>query len=212
MGKKDPIPFEQRKRERSGRKASPKKPGKKTSPPARPVPARGGETNDVRLYWSHFFRQPFAVPGRYLWTERMLWGNALIAAILTTVGSSLERGLHLSVIIPAFINAFFVFFLVYYVFPWVADWIFHRMKVHASNVDGLKLDMIVLSGWLVIVTLTRIIPFFSPLPYWTASLLFGVLMLLAVHRRVRSSWREALLATVGGWMAVAVIMIIVSNI
>lgn len=217
MGKKDPIPFQQKKRERTGRpgrKGAPKpRSGKKPGPPNRPVstPRGAGETQEVRLYWSHFIRQPFAGPGRFLWTERMLWGNALIAAVLTTIGITIEIGFSLLTMISVFINAFFLFFLVYYLFPWVADWVFRKLKVYASSVDGLKLEMIVLSGWLVIVSLMRLVPFYYPLPYWTAALLFGVLMLIAVHRRVRSSWGQAALATAAGGLAVAVVMLILST-
>lgn len=141
----------------------------------------------------------------------MLWGNALLAAIITTVGVVLESGFSFGLLISVFINAFFLFVLMYYMFPWVVDWIFHRQRVHASSVDGLKLEMIVLSGWLVIVSVVRLIPYFAPLPYLAALLAFGVLTLFAVRRRVRAGWAPTALATAGGLVSVAVVMAILSR-
>ncbi len=141
----------------------------------------------------------------------MLWGNALIAALLTTLGATLEVGFHFLAMITVFINAFFLFFLFYYLFPWVADWIFRQLKIMPTTVDGMKGEIIVISGWLVAVSLTRLIPVYTPLPYWTASVLFSVLLLVAVHRRIRTTWIQAALATAGGSLAVAVAMMILSR-
>lgn len=208
VDKRDPIPFQQRKRERQAKRAQASKP----NPMQRPSAGRpGGETDDVRDYWARFVHHPFSGPGRLLWTERMLWGNALLAAILTTIGSMLEVGFRLLTMISVFINAFFLFFLAYYLFPWVADWILRQRQVRASTVDSLKLEMIVLSGWLVIASLIRLVPFYSPLPYFAALLAFGVLVMLAMHQRIRVSWSQSALATAGGIFSVAIVMAILSS-
>ncbi len=212
LDKKDPIPFQSRKRQRAQRKVPPRKGAvKPRSSSVRPVGPRGGETDDVRDYWHRFLRHPLSGPGRLLWTERMLWGNALLAALLTTAGIVVEFGFRFLTIISVFINAFFLFFLAYYMFPWVVDWIFHRQHVHASTVDGLKVEMIVLSGWLVIASLAHLVPFYAPLPYSAALLACGILALFAVHRRVRASWVKTALATAGGALSVAVVMAILSS-
>lgn len=209
LGKKSPIPFQQRKRERAGKKASKQPPKKPRS--SYPMSAKSGQPDDVRLYWSHFIQNPFAGPGRFFWTERMLWGNALIAALLTTLGATLEVGFHFLAMITVFINAFFLFFLFYYLFPWVADWIFRQLKITSTTVDGMKGEVIVISGWLVALSLTRLIPFYAPLAYWVASVLFAVLLLVALHRRIRTTWFQAALATAGGSLAVAIAMMILSR-
>lgn len=141
----------------------------------------------------------------------MLWGNALIAALLTTLGATLEVGFHFLAMITVFINAFFLFFLFYYLFPWVADWIFRQLKITSTTVDGMKGEVIVISGWLVALSLTRLIPFYAPLAYWVASVLFAVLLLVALHRRIRTTWFQAALATAGGSLAVAIAMMILSR-
>lgn len=165
----------------------------------------------MRLYWSRFIHHPLGGNGRFLWTERMLWGNGLIAGILTTLGISLEIGFKFFTMISVFIDAFFLFFLFYYLFPWIADWTFRQLKVPASTIDGMKSDIITLSGWLVLVNLMRLVPFYYPLPYWVASILFSVLLLLAMHRRIRSSWGQAVLATASGAMAVALVTLILAH-
>ncbi|PSR21784.1 MAG: hypothetical protein C7B45_09370 [Sulfobacillus acidophilus] len=208
MDKRDPISFQQRKRERQAKRAG----VVKQRPTQRPSPARaGGETDDVREYWARFIHHPFSGSGRFLWTERMLWGNALLASILTTIGIAVEVGFHLLTMISVFINAFFLFFLAYYLFPWVADWILRQHQKRVSSVDTLKLEMIVLSGWLVIASLVRLVPVYYPLPYFAALLAFAVLVMVAVHRQVRVPWSQSALATAGGVMSVAIVMAILSS-
>ncbi len=208
VDKRDPIPFQQRKRERQAKRTG----SAKQRQMQRPSPMRaGGETDDVRDYWVRFIHHPFAGPGRFLWTERMMWGNALLAAILTTIGVTVEVGFHILAMISVFINAFFLFFLAYYMFPWVADWILRQRHKHVSSVDALKLEMVVLSGWLVIASLVRLVPFYYPIPYFAALLAFSVLVMAAVHRHVRVTWSESALATAGGVVSVAIVMAILSS-
>lgn len=205
MDKKEPIPFQPRKRQRDARKG----PTKSKAKSSRRQPAsRVGEMDDVREYWHRFFQHPFSGPGRYQWTERMLWGNALLAALLTTVGIGLELGLHFLFLFTTFINVFFLFFLVYYLFPWVADWILRQLKVRGAFVDPIKLELIVLSGWLAIASLFRLIPYYGVLPRYAAFSAFTILMLFALRRQVRSSWTHALLAWAGGVVSIAIIMLV----
>lgn len=208
VGKKDPIPFQLKKKQRSQAKKAassrrPKGPGSH--------PNAGGEIDDVRLYWQHFVHEPFAGPGRFLWTERMLWGNALLAGLAVMAGVTLEFGFHLLNMISVFINVFFLFMLAYYLVPWVADWIFRRMHVYTSTSDGLKLEIIVLSGWLVVASLIRVVPYYAPIPYWLAMVGFAVLLARAIHRRVRTPWTQTVLAAGGGMAALAVIMLILGK-
>lgn len=209
MGKKEPIPFQLRKKQRAQakRNAAPRRP---LPPNARP-PQSGGELDEVLVYWRHFAPHPLAGPGRYLWTERMLWGNAILAALGTMLGLALELGFHLFTLVGSFINAFFLFMLAYYLVPWVADWIFRHQQVRASTVDGIKLDIIFLSGWLVVVSFLRLIPYAAPLPYWIAMVGFAVLLIGALHRRIRSTWLQATLAGGGACIALVALLLILSR-
>ncbi len=200
MGKKDPIPFQPRKRQRGAKT--------KSKSARRPPAPQGGETDEVREYWRHFFQHPFSAPARYRWTERMLWGNALLAALLTTIGTALESGFHFLLLISTFINVFFLFFLVYYLFPWVVDWILHQLKVRGAYVDAVKLEVIVLSGWLTIASLFRLIPEYSPWPAVAALAAFAVLTLFALQRRIRAPWMKTIPAWAGGVFSVAIITVI----
>lgn len=203
MDKKDPIPFQLRKRERQNQRHTPRK------KPA--APRGGGETDDIRIYWTQFFKHPWGGTGRLFWTERMLWGNALIAALATTVGAVLELGFQFLMVLSVFINAFFLFFLIYYMMPWVIDWIMVRFNVRSGSIDGLKLEMIVLSGWLVVVNLLRLVPFYAPLPYYAAMLGFMILILLAVRRQTRAGWPQSIGATAGGALAVLIVLALLSH-
>ncbi len=205
MDRKDPISFQARKRERRQKQR-----GRTPAGPSRPTGA--GELDDVRMYWQRFLRHPFQGPGRLLWTERMFWGNALVAGIATGVGSLLETHFQLMALIYRFIGAFFLFVLMYYLFPWVTAWLLQRMGSRHSSVDGLKLELIVLSGWLAIANLTRLIPYYSPLPYYAAILGFAVLAILAAKRQTRANWLKTLGAGAGGMLSVLVVWAIFSTI
>jgi hypothetical protein len=207
VGKKDPIPFQLRKKQR----AQAKKGRAARRPPNVRPPTSGGELDEVLIYWRQFAAKPFDGPGRNFWTERMLWGNAILTALATMLGLALEDGFRLYVMVGSFVNVFFLFALAYYVIPWVTDWIFRKLHIPASNVDGLKVEMIVLSGWLVVASLIRLIPFFQPLPYWGAMLGFAVLIVLAVHRRVRSTWGQSALAGGGAAIVLGALLLILSQ-
>jgi len=198
MNKKDPISFKDRKRQKKITHYQP--------------PRGGGELDDVRTYWVRFFHNPFAGPGRLMWTERMLWGNALIAGILTIVGGIFAFGFKPLTLFSLFINAFFVFFLVYYLMPWVMNWILIRLQVRQSSVDSLKLEMIVISGWLVAVNLIRLIPYIQPLLYDCSVLLFGILTVLSIRRVTRASWGQAILSSLGGALSVVIVLTILAYI
>ncbi len=205
MDRKDPISFQARKRERRQKQRS-RGPGKPSGP------VGGGELDEVRMYWQRFVRHPFQGPGRLLWTERMFWGNALVAGIFTGLGDLIEKHFQLMAMVYAFISAFFLFALMYYVFPWVTTWLLQRIGVKNSSVDGLKLELIVLSGWLTIVNLISLVPYYSPLPYYAAMVGFAVLVLLATKRQTRTNGMQTFWAGAGGMLAVLVVWAIFSTI
>ncbi|MCY0878830.1 MAG: hypothetical protein OWU84_07815 [Firmicutes bacterium] len=200
MNKKQPISFQARKRERRAKKSAPK----------RPASARAGEWDEVQVYWRQFLAHPFQGPGRLLWTERMLWGNSLLAGIATTLGIALEEGFHFLTLLEVFVNAFFLFFLAYYVVPWIADWVLRQFRVYQSSVDGIKRSMIVLSGWLVLVNLIRLIPWAHSLPYEAAFIAFFVLVGVALRRDLRAPGGAAALAALTSLISVWLILILLS--
>ncbi|MCY0898373.1 MAG: hypothetical protein OWU33_05465 [Firmicutes bacterium] len=200
MDKKQPISFQARKRERRTKKP----------PTRRPPNQRPGELDDVRLYWQQFIAHPLAGPGRFLWTERMLWGNSLLAGVITTFGIMLEFGFHFLMLLAVFVNAFFLFFLVYYVLPWVADWVLKQFHVYQSSVDGIKRQMIVISGWLVVVNLLRLVPVAHSLLYDAAFVGFFALVAMALHRQTRAPWGATIAAALASLIAVWLILIVLS--
>ncbi len=199
MDKKDPIPFRAKKRERQMTRNR------------GPSPAGGGELDDVRAYWQRFFHQPFGGPGRLLWTDRMFWGNALAAALLTAIATGVEAGFQVLLIITSAINTFFIFFLIYYLMAWVTQWLLVRLNVRQASTDAIRLELIVLSGWLVAVSLLRIIPLFQPWLYDASVVGFGILAALAVRRSARASWRNAGLATLGGGLSVIIVSMLLTR-
>lgn len=207
MDKKDPIPFNSRKRQKRVKDARTQ--SRYQQPPRRPT---DGALDDVRAYWTHFIRAPFAGPGRFYWTERMLWGNAVIAGILSLIGTAIVVGFAPLTLISYAINAVFVFFVVYYLMTWVINWILIRMGSRQHFTDALRLEMIVLSGWLVVVSLVRLVPIAQPLLYDAAILVFGILTLIAVHRVARVTWTKAILSSLGGAIAVILLLMILQNI
>lgn len=197
MDKKQPIPFRNKKRERQT---------------ARYQPSPGtGELADVRTYWLRFLHNPWGGPGRLIWTERMFWGNALIAGLLTAVGTAIMAGFQPILIVSLFIDAFFNFFLVYYLMTWVIDWVLVRMGAHQSSTTALRLEMIVLSGWLVLVNLFRLIPVLVPFLFDLAMLAFGVLTILAVRRQTHADWFKAIVASLAGGVAMVLLLTLMAH-
>lgn len=195
MDKKDPIPFRAKRRERQQRVR----------------PATPGELDDFRVYWSRFFRGPFKGPGRDVWTERMLWGNALFAGLVRALATLFTTGFSVLYMVTVLINTFFVFFLVYYIMSWVMNWILVRWQLRTASTGYLRLEMIVLSGFLVVMSLLPLIPSVGGYAYPLGMVGFGVLVVIHAHRAVRASWTQSMISTLGGGLAVIAIQILLSH-
>lgn len=208
MDKKDPIPFRARQRQhRAARKVTPPRQRPVPRPPSKP-----GELDDVRAYWTRLVHEPFAGPGRFYWTDRMLWGNALLTALASMVITAVRLGgLHILALFSEGINTFFVFFLVYYLFSWVCWWLLVRLGQRQASVDTLKLDMIVVSGWLAMVVLLGLVPYLQPWLYSAALLGFAVLTVRAVRRSIRAPWSASMMSAAGGLISVLLVQIILTR-
>jgi len=201
MEQKPPIPF--RPRKRSANRSS-----RRSGSPAKAA-RRPSETEDVVAYWAHFIREPIPRPGKFYWTERMLWGNALLAALGMVVATAVVSGFAPMLLLTRFINAFFLFFLFYYAYPWIAVWVLGKRHVMRTSVDDLKTGIIMGSGWLVIATWGQLIPLpFAADVFW---LLWAVILTVLLKRIARTTWTTAGLASGTGWLSVMIINLILST-
>ncbi len=201
MDKKDPIPFRARRREK---RASRARTSVGRSQGSRRAPANPGELDDVHAYWVHFLKSPLG-RSRFYWTDRMLWGNAILTGLLAMVVAGVRIGLQPLTIVTVGINVFFVFVLVYYLMPWVIDFLLNRLGVRQSTVDAIKLNVIALSGWLTIALLLKLVPWVQPFVYDAALLWASLLLFWAVRRLSRGPWYTALAATLGGVVSIAIV-------
>lgn len=176
---------------------------------SRKPPRRPGELDDVLVYWQRMIRNPLQMAGRQYWTERMLWGNALLAGLLQAVGLTVWQGIHPLIFITTVVNTLFLFFLVYYVMTYVISWILERTGQRIVNLDSLRTGLIVLSGWLLVLELLPLIP--VPYLYGAGILGFSLLVLRSVHYATRASWSRIVLATAGGEVLIAVIMMLLAH-
>ncbi|AEW05504.1 hypothetical protein Sulac_2014 [Sulfobacillus acidophilus DSM 10332] len=200
MQQKPPIPFRPRKR-------SPNRSSRRSGSPK--SVRRPSETEDVVEYWTRFIRQPIPKPGKFYWTERMLWGNALLAALVMVVATAVVSGFAPMLLLTRFINTFFLFFLFYYAYPWIAAWVLQKFHVLRASVDDLKTGIIMGSGWLVIATWGQLIPLpFAADVFW---LLWAVILAILLKRIARTTWTTAGLATGAGWLSVMIINLILST-
>lgn len=218
MDKKEPISFHKRKREIASRRSQKRRSDSTRTRSHRypPRPAgliRSGQWDDVTRYWQHFLHHPGGGgSARFLWTERMLWGNGIGTALLVTIGYAIERGPHFLLLFSSFVGTLFFFFLMYYLLPWVIDWVLARLGTRFHTVDALKSEVIAMSGWIVIASLTPLIPWLAPWPYYAALLGLGILVYLAARRQSRAAWTQAALATAAGAAAVFLVQYLLSTI
>lgn len=201
MDKKDPIPFRARRREKRAARAQ--RTVRRPPGPRRPS-AHPGELDDMRAYWTHFLKSPLG-GGRFYWTDRMLWGNAIFTGLIAMIVAGVRIGFQPLTIITVGINSFFLFVLVYYLMPWVMDFLLNRLGVRQSAVDPIKLDVIALSGWLAIALLLRLVPLVQPFLYDAVLLWATILLFWAVRRIMRAPWYAALAATLGGVLSVVIV-------
>lgn len=179
-------------------------------PPSRPIPRsygqnqRPGEMDDVLLYWKRWIRNPLATAGNQFFTERMLWGNGLIAGLARAVILLAQQQFNLMLLISAIVNTLFIFFLVYYLVTFIAGWLLGKMGVRFVSQEGLRNEIIALSGWIFLVMIASVIP----VPYVLDVALLGFLILLtrSIKLSAHASWWQAIVSSLAGMMSVMILM------
>lgn len=165
--------------------------------------------DDFFDYWRLFIRNPAQMAGRRPWTERMLWSNAIAAGLLSALQIWVFAGFHLLFLLSAVINTLFDAFLFYYALTWLIVWVLNRTEPSHKryDVDMLRRQAIVFSGWLVIIRLIAWIP----VPFLTiiAGIGIAILGIRAVHALYSVNWLRAaagvLSASATIWMVIMVL-------
>ncbi|MDA8194708.1 MAG: hypothetical protein M0Z53_12035 [Thermaerobacter sp.] len=168
-----------------------------------------GDFDEVLVYWQRWLHNPFQTAGTLPWTERMLWGNALLAGILRAVILLFEQNFNIMLLVSAVLNTLFVFFLVYYAMTFVVGWVLARTGTRFKNMDGLRTETVVLSGWLALVAIAAVIPVAYVLD--VALLVFVGLFTRAVMRATRAPWWRSALATLTGSVLVLAVLSLLAH-
>lgn len=166
-----------------------------------------GQWQDITVYWRRMAQDPFQFAGRQLWTESMLWINALAAGLIRAVGTLVWNGVHPMLFISTTVNGLFVAVMVYYLMTWVIAWVVNRLSVRRAPMaspDLLKPEIIVLSGWFLVLSALTWLP--NPTPYWIAVAGFAVLVGRAVQHSFGIEWYRAAVATVAGFASVVLLL------
>ncbi len=170
------------------------------------------EWDDLVDYWRLFIRNPFQLAGRAVWTERMLWSNAIVAGLLAALQIFIVAGFHLLTLLSATIDTLFDAFLFYYALSWLIVWVVNRTEPSQRryDVDILRRQAIVYSGWLVIGVLARWIPF----PYVPdlIGLVVVVLGIRAVRWLYNVTWVRAAVSVLSGSVTIWVLIGILNRI
>ncbi|AUW94600.1 MAG: hypothetical protein C7B44_02095 [Sulfobacillus thermosulfidooxidans] len=167
------------------------------------------EWDDFLDYWHYFLRNPFQVASQGPWTDRMLWSNAIVAGILAALRVVAFIGFHVMFMLSAVINTLFIAFLFYYGLTWVIVWVLNRTEPGRRSyaVDTIRVQAIVYSGWLIVLTLISWIPI-SGLVYLAGAILV-ILGIRAVHQLYGVSWPRAVSSMLAGSVSmIAIIMIL----
>lgn len=196
MSKKT-ISFKEKKRAHHERSSS------KPRPPQKPT-----EWDDLRAYWHNIFKHPLTFGERTFWTDRMLWSNAIVAGILRAIASVMYGGFNPLLLFTALINTLFVAFLLLYGFSWIVRWILGKFSKHKAmvNQNGIHTQIIIQSGWLIIFSLFTFVPY-----PWTIDIVFFAFFLMlwrGIHHVSNLGWFKTLVATLGGYVTFAVILIV----
>lgn len=170
------------------------------------------EWDDLVDYWRLFIRNPFQLAGRAVWTERMLWSNAILAGLLAALQIFLVAGFHLLTLLSASIDLLFDAFLFYYALSWLIVWILNRTEPSQRryDVDILRRQAIVYSGWLVIGVLARWIPFPYVVPLIV--LLVVILGIRAVRWLYNVTWIRAAASVLSGTATIWILIGIINRI
>lgn len=173
---------------------------------------RPREWDDLALYWKRMIRNPLQLSGRQVWTDRMLWSNALVAGILRAIALTIFGGFHFLLILTAVINTLFLAFLFYYGMTWVVDWVIGRAGNSRQHyaVSDLRTEMIVLSGLIVVYAILGSLIGFPGMVVTFLALVAGVLR--AVHHVYRVDWNHVIVATGAGVLSMIAVLYILSAI
>lgn len=172
-------------------------------------PKNPGEMDDFVIYWRRMFHNPLQRAGRQVWTERMLWSNALVAALIHGASFTFEQGFHFIYLVSNMVNTFFVFFLVYYVMTWIIAWVLDKTGSRMTDVQAIRLQIIILSGWLVLASVMTFVPIM--LAYDAVLLVFLVLTARAVKHATGAPWWRAGAATSVGGLGLFVILVLLGQ-
>lgn len=173
---------------------------------------RPHEWDDLVLYWRRIVTNPVQLSGRQVWTDRMLWSNALSAGILRAIALTIFSGFHFLLILTAIINTLFLAFLFYYGMTWVIDWVIGRSSNTRQRyaVTDLRAEMIVLSGLIVLYVILTSLLGFAGMAIALIALIAGVVR--AVHHVYRVTWSQVILSTGAGILSMLAVMYILSAI
>ena len=173
---------------------------------------RPREWDDLALYWRRMIRNPVQLSGRQVWTDRMLWSNALVAGILRAIALTIFVGFHFLLILTAVINTLFLAFLFYYGMTWVVDWVMGRTGNSRQHyaVSDLRTEMIVLSGLIVVYAVLASLIGFPGMVVAFVVLVAGVVR--AVHHVYRVTWSQVIVATGAGILSMVAVLYILSSI
>ncbi|NMP23598.1 hypothetical protein [Sulfobacillus harzensis] len=141
----------------------------------------------------------------------MLWGNAILTALVAMVVDGIRIGFRPFTLITAGIDVFFVFVLAYYLLPWVMYFLLNRMKVRQASVDQVKHDVIVLSGWVALAVLLGLVPWLQPYLYAAAGLWVVIAIFWLVRRTLKAPWVPVAAATLGGSLSVLIVQMLLTS-
>lgn len=197
---KKPISFKDHSRKRHMEKLYKSKPRRQAR-----------EWDDLVDYWRYFLRNPTQVAGQGPWTDRMLWSNAIVAGILAAVRVLVFGGIHVMFMLSAVINTLFMAFLFYYALTWVVVWVLNRTEPGRRTyaVDTVRVQAIVYSGWIVILTLLS----WAPLPglVYLGALVLVVFGVRAVRQLYGVTWPRAVSSVLAGSLTMLIVIMILNH-
>ncbi len=170
------------------------------------------EWDDFLDYWRYFFRNPLQVASPGPWTDRMLWSNAIVAGLLGALHVLVFVGFHIMFMLSAVINVIFDAFLFYYAMTWISIWVLNRTESsrRTYDTDAIRVQAIVYSGWILILSVLEWVPFSGLLVYLGAVALI-VLGVRAVKTLYSVSWMRAIASVMAGAIAMFLVIMILNR-
>ncbi len=138
-------------------------------------------------YWRERLAKPLALGGRSFWTERMLYGNALVGGLILAGVETWKFGFSILGFATAVLNMVFMAFIWYFGVPWLTGAIHSAMTSSRRPPDsaGLKNELIAFSGLFVVVSLLALISL--SLAFWLGWIMFAV----TIFRLLRLYYAES---------------------